>query len=65
MKRYSTSVTRANQNHNEISPHTFRMAIIKKMKIIRMWREGNPCALLVGMYIDAVTMKNFEFPQKI
>ena len=22
----------ANQNHNEISPHTFRMAIIKKNK---------------------------------
>ena len=23
-----------------------------------MWRKGNPPALLVGMYIDAVTMEN-------
>ena len=26
--------------------------------LARMWRKGNPPALLVGMYIDAVTMEN-------
>ena len=31
-----------------------------------MWRKGNPIALLMGMQIDAATMKNsMEFPQKI
>ena len=24
----------------------------------RVWRKGNPLALLVGMYIDTATMKN-------
>ena len=23
-----------------------------------MWRKGNPCTLLVEMYIDVATMKN-------
>ena len=31
-----------------------------------MWRKGNPCVLLVGMYIGAATMENsMEIPQKI
>ena len=31
-----------------------------------MWRKENPCAMLVGMKIGEVTMKNsMEFPQKI
>ena len=32
----------------------------------RMWRNGNPLALLVGMRIGAVTLENsMEVPQKI
>ena len=31
-----------------------------------MWRSGKPCALLVGMKIDAGTVeKSIEVPQKI
>ena len=31
-----------------------------------MWRKGNPCALLVRMYIDTVIMENnMEIPQKL
>lgn len=30
-----------------------------------MWRKGNRCPLLVGMWMDAATLKNsVEFPQK-
>ena len=33
--------------------------------LVRMWRKGNLCTLLVGMYIGAATMKkSMEFPQK-
>ena len=40
-----------------------RMAIIKKIYIYiqmleRMWRKGNPLALLVGIYIDTATIEN-------
>ena len=32
---------------------------------MRMWRKGNPSALLVGMQTGAATVKNsMEFPQK-
>ena len=31
-----------------------------------MWRKGNPCILLVGMYIGTATEENnMEFPQII
>ena len=31
----------------------------------RLWRKGNPSALLVGMQTGAATVKNsMEFPQK-
>ena len=31
----------------------------------RLWRKGNPSALLVGMQTGATTMENsMEFPQK-
>ena len=44
-----------------------RMFIINKsLELVRMWRKGNPFALLVGMYIGAATVENStEFPQKI
>ena len=31
----------------------------------RVWRKGNPLALLMGMYIDTATMENImEVPDK-
>ena len=34
--------------------------------LARMWRKGNPGALLVGMQTDAATMENsVDFPHKI
>ena len=46
-----------------------RMAIIKqnnKQQVLeRLWRKGNPSALLVGVQTGATTMENsMEFPQK-
>ena len=45
------------------------MAIINKStnsKLVRMWRKGSACALLVGMQIGTATVKNSkEFPQLI
>ena len=29
-----------------------------------MWKKGNPCALLIGMKIDAATVENMELPPK-
>ena len=32
---------------------------------MRLWRKGNPSALLMGMQIGAATVENgMEFPQK-
>ena len=34
--------------------------------LVRMWRKGNPRALLVGLQIVAATMENsMEVPQKL
>ena len=59
----------ANQNHSEHHLTPGRMAIIKKTinnMLVRMWRKGNPCALLVRMQISTATMENsMETPQKI
>ena len=34
--------------------------------LVRMWRKGNPSALLVEMQAGAATVENsMEFPQKI
>lgn len=46
-----------------------RRAVVKKIKnkkvLLKMWRKGNRCPLLVGMWMDAATLKNsVEFPQK-
>ena len=46
-----------------------RMAIINKLTneqvLVRMWKKGNPSALLVGMQTGAATVENsMEFPQK-
>ena len=38
---------------------------IDKQVLERMWRKGNPNALLVGLQTGATTMENsMEFPQK-
>ena len=58
----------ANQNHNEIPPHTSQKGHhkqIHKQMLERMWRKGNPSALLVGMHSGAAIVENsMEFPQK-
>ena len=58
----------ANHNHNEVSSHTSQNGqdkqIYKEM-LERMWRKGNPSALLVGMQTGEATVENsMEFPQK-
>ena len=48
--------TSENGHHKQIN---------KQQVLERMWREGNPSALLVGMQTDAATVENsVEFPQK-
>ena len=38
---------------------------INKQMLERMWRKGNPIALLVGMQTGEATLENsMEFPQK-
>ena len=59
----------ANLNHNEIPPHTIENGLHKqsnKQQVLeRLWRKGNPSALLVGMETGAATVENsMEFPQK-
>ena len=43
----------ANQNHNEISPHTcqndYHQKDHKQQMLVRMWRKGNPVTPLVRM----------------
>ena len=42
----------ANENHNEIQLHTSQNGHhkqISKQVLVRLWRKGNPHALLVGM----------------
>ena len=52
----------ANQNYDEVSPDTgqndHHQKIYKQLMLERVWRKGNPLALLVGMYIDTATMEN-------
>ena len=39
--------------------------IINQQVLARMWRKGNPSALLVGLQTGAATVENsMEFPQK-
>ena len=58
----------ANENHNEIPPHTSQNGHhthINKQVLERKQRKGNPSALLVGMQTGAATVENsMEFPQK-
>ena len=52
-----------NQNYNEIKAHTGqngqkKKKIHKQQMMERVWREGNPPALLVGMEIGTATIEN-------
>ena len=45
-----------------------RTAVTENMRemMARLWRKGNPCAPLVGMYIGVTTVRDsMEIPQKI
>ena len=59
----------ANENHNEVPSHTSQIGQhkqIHKQMLERMWRKGNPSALLVGMQTDAATVENsMKLSQKI
>ena len=60
----------ANWNHNEIPPNTGQNGhhnqSNKQQVLERMWRKGNPSALLVGTQTGVATVENsMEFLQKI
>ena len=48
---------------------TVRMAKINKSRndmLVRMWRKGNPCMVLVEMQAGAATLENgMDVPQKV
>ena len=52
----------ANQNHNEVQFHTSQNGcdpkVCKQYMLERVWRKGNPLALLVGMQTGTATMEN-------
>ena len=49
--------------HNSQNGH--HKQIHKQQVLARLWRKGNPSALLVGMQTGAATVENsMEFPQK-
>ena len=56
------------ETHNEIPLHTSEHGQhkqINKQMLERMWRKGNPSALLVGMQTGEAPVENsMEFPQK-
>ena len=59
-----------NQDHTQISPHASQGGQNEQIRIlymlVRMWSNGNPLALLVGMQTGAATLENsVEVPQKI
>ena len=38
----------------------FRMSLSKKQVLVRMWTKGNPCTLLEGTCLGAVTMESYK-----
>ena len=51
----------AHQNHSEISPHIWQNGYPTKYyrQQVKMWRKGNPCALLMGTSIGTTAMENY------
>ena len=48
-----------------LTPVTVANKQINKQVLVRLWRKGNPSALLVGMQTGEATVENsMEFPQK-
>ena len=59
----------ANENRSEIPLHIGQNGhhnqINKQQVLTKLWRKGNPRALLVGLQTGATTVENsMEFPQK-
>ena len=50
------------QNYNEVSPQSSQnghhQKVYKQQMLEKMWRKGNPLALLVGMQTDTTTVVN-------
>ena len=72
MKRCSTSlIIREMQIKTPIRCHLtpktgYYQSINNQQVLVRMWRKGNPSALLVGMQTGAATVESsMEIPQKI
>lgn len=60
----------ADQNLNKIPPHTcqkgYYQEVNKQQVLVRIQKEGNPCALLVELKIGIITLENkIEVPQKV
>ena len=57
------------QNHNKLSPHTFKNSYHQEDRDGMFWQEGKEkwtCVHSVGMQVDSATMENnTEIPQKI
>ena len=52
----------AHQNHNEVPLHASQDGcypkVYKQQMLERVWREGNPLTLLVGMKTSTATIEN-------
>ena len=71
MLKVTNHLRDANQNNNEVPPHTclndYHQQINKGQVLARMWRKRNPPALLVAMQTGAATVGNsmsMEFPNR-
>ena len=69
MKRCSTLlITREMQIKTTMTSHWSQWPSSKRLQTInagKVWRKGNPVALLVGMEIDTATMENsMDIPLK-
>ena len=51
----------ANQNHNEISPHTCHNSEHQITNVVAgIWGKGNSCTLVVGMQIRAAVVQQYR-----